>query len=291
MRGCAAPRCANRVLTLPKRAIDWLVKPLASGGGHRIRRWRRGTRLPRRYYLQEFVDGTPGSVVFVAAGGRAVPLGVSRQLVGEHASARRDTGTAAASSPRPATRSSRRGEALVAAAHALARAVAEEFGLVGVNGIDFVARDGVPYAIEVNPRWSASMELVERALWSLGVRRARGRVRGRRRCPSSISFSCGAARALSARRWSSRGATSWSATRARGSRMTMPASRGHPRHSAPRRTHPRRPADLHGLRYRPRRARVPRRAGAAGRDGGPAAGRRDVRSRNRRSVGFSRTVA
>ncbi len=35
--------------------------------------------------------------------------------------------------------------------------------MVGLNGIDFVARDGVPYAIEVNPRWCASMELVERA--------------------------------------------------------------------------------------------------------------------------------
>ena len=35
--------------------------------------------------------------------------------------------------------------------------------MVGVNGIDFVARDGSAYAIEVNPRWSASMELVERA--------------------------------------------------------------------------------------------------------------------------------
>ena len=41
--------------------------------------------------------------------------------------------------------------------------VAERFGVVGVNGIDFVARDGVPYAIEINPRWCASMELVEQA--------------------------------------------------------------------------------------------------------------------------------
>src|SRR5262249_42024191 len=46
---------------------------------------------------------------------------------------------------------------------ALASVVAGEFGLVGVNGIDFVARDGVPYLIEVNPRWTASMELVEHA--------------------------------------------------------------------------------------------------------------------------------
>ena len=63
----------------------WLVKPLASGGGHRVRPWRPATRVPRGCYLQELVEGTPGSVVFVAAGGRAVPLGVSRQLVGEHA--------------------------------------------------------------------------------------------------------------------------------------------------------------------------------------------------------------
>jgi predicted ATP-grasp superfamily ATP-dependent carboligase len=46
---------------------------------------------------------------------------------------------------------------------ALAHVVAEEFGVVGVNGIDFVARDGLPFAIEVNPRWTASMELAERA--------------------------------------------------------------------------------------------------------------------------------
>ena len=48
-------------------------------------------------------------------------------------------------------------------ASALCRVVAEEFGLVGVNGIDFIGRGPVAYAIEVNPRWSASMELVERA--------------------------------------------------------------------------------------------------------------------------------
>ena len=54
-------------------------------------------------------------------------------------------------------------EALATAAQALANRVASEFGLVGVNGVDFVARDGIPYAVEVNPRWSASMELVEQA--------------------------------------------------------------------------------------------------------------------------------
>jgi predicted ATP-grasp superfamily ATP-dependent carboligase len=55
-----------------------------------------------------------------------------------------------------------RGPELLVGATELARIVAGEFGLIGVNGIDFIAADGVPYAIEVNPRWSASMELAER---------------------------------------------------------------------------------------------------------------------------------
>jgi len=45
----------------------------------------------------------------------------------------------------------------------LAQAVTAAWGLVGVNGVDFVARRGVPFAIEVNPRYTAAMELVERA--------------------------------------------------------------------------------------------------------------------------------
>jgi predicted ATP-grasp superfamily ATP-dependent carboligase len=138
----------------------WLVKSRASGGGCGVRPWNRATLVPRGCYLQELVEGTPGSIVFVAAGGRAVPLGVSRQLVGDPAfgaGGYRYCGnileaTGAASDT-----------ALVDRTCDLARAVAEEFGVVGVNGIDFIARQGRPYAIEVNPRWCASMELVERA--------------------------------------------------------------------------------------------------------------------------------
>jgi len=155
-RGCAAP--AVHVASVNDGR--WLVKPLASGGGYRVRPWHRDTRLPRGCYLQELVDGTPGSVAFVAAGGRAVPLGVSRQLVGEHAFGA--TGYQYCGNILMAAGDAD-DAALVDRACALAHAVAEEFGVVGVNGVDFVVRDGVPYAIEVNARWTASMELVERA--------------------------------------------------------------------------------------------------------------------------------
>jgi predicted ATP-grasp superfamily ATP-dependent carboligase len=154
--GASAPPPANR-------RGGWLMKPVASGGGHRVRPWRRGTNLPPDSYLQELVEGTPGAVVFVAAGGRAAPLGVSRQLIGERtfgAKGYRYCGSILAGAGDDQFTDD---EALMDAASALARAVTLEFDVVGVNGIDFIARNGVPYPVEVNPRWSSSMELVERA--------------------------------------------------------------------------------------------------------------------------------
>ena len=106
--------------------------------------------------------------MFVAAAGRAVPLGISRQLIGDRrfgASGYRYCGNVLAPVGDPQFES---GFALAGAAHDLASIAAAEFGLVGVNGIDFIARSGTPYPIEINPRWSASMELVERA-FGIGV--------------------------------------------------------------------------------------------------------------------------
>ena len=143
------------------RDIEWLIKPRASGGGHGVRSWRPAGAVPRRCYLQQRIDGQAGSVVFVAARGRALVLGFSRLLVGDAVfgvSGYRYCGNILASAEDDSFLRHRT-ESL----SALATAMAEEFGLVGVNAIDFVAHDGVPYVIEVNPRWSASMELIERS--------------------------------------------------------------------------------------------------------------------------------
>jgi uncharacterized protein len=141
----------------------WLLKPRRSGGGHGTSPWRRGRRVPRGAYLQQRIEGVPGSIVFAADGRSAVPLGFSRQLVGEDAFGAggfRYCGSLLASSGAPVFEHQ---EELLARAAALAGAVTEAFRLRGLNGMDFVARAGVPFPIEVNPRWSASMELVERA--------------------------------------------------------------------------------------------------------------------------------
>ena len=161
-RGIPAPSLRPNDSNIPNDPNDWLVKPLSSGGGRGVRRWVGGD-IPRGCYLQQRIEGVPGSLVFVAAGGRSVPLAISRQLVGDPAFGADGfmcCGNILAAVGDPQFRQD---EALVDAASAIAGAVTEEFELVGVNGVDFIAADGVPYSIEVNPRWCASMELVERA--------------------------------------------------------------------------------------------------------------------------------
>lgn len=137
----------------------WLLKPRRSGGGHGTSPWQWGRAVGRHQYLQERVAGTPGSIVFLADGRRALALSLSRQIVGERgfgASGFRYCGSLVG-------RGLFAAEArLLGRAAAMAEAVTREFGLVGLNGIDFIARAGVPWPIEVNPRFCASMELLER---------------------------------------------------------------------------------------------------------------------------------
>jgi len=160
-RGFATPATRASAPALDGRR--WLLKPRRSGGGHGTTPWRSGPPVPRGAYVQERIRGVPGSVVFAADGRRAAVLGVSRQLVGERAFGARGfryCGSLVATGG--ATLFEWHDEIATRAA-ALAGAVVEAFGLRGLNGVDFIARAGEPIPIEVNPRWSASMELVERA--------------------------------------------------------------------------------------------------------------------------------
>ena len=165
-RGFAVPATRASAPPAAREPERWLLKPRRSGGGHGTTPWSSGRPVSRRAYVQERIRGVTGSIVFAADGRRAVALGLSRQLVGERsfgAHGFRYCGSLLASEQAPVF--PRQAELLVCAT-ALADAVTEEFGLLGLNGLDFVARDGVPLPIEVNPRYSASMELVERATGS-----------------------------------------------------------------------------------------------------------------------------
>jgi predicted ATP-grasp superfamily ATP-dependent carboligase len=128
----------------------WLCKPVRSGGGVGIRAWT-GQPLAAGQVLQAYVEGTPGSAAFVADGTRSTLLAWTEQLRGPR-------GFLYGGNILPL-------EAPAAAldeVRALAGALAGAFGLRGVNGFDFVLREGRPVLVEVNPRYCASMELWDR---------------------------------------------------------------------------------------------------------------------------------
>jgi len=135
-----------------------LVKPLASGGGQGISHWVSGGPPPAGHYLQEHVEGRPGSIAFVASSRGVRLLGMFGQLIGDAAfgvSGFRYCGNMLDARPVAAT--------LFDDALRLASSTRASFGLVGVNGIDVIERDGRLWPLEVNPRWTSAMELAELA--------------------------------------------------------------------------------------------------------------------------------
>jgi predicted ATP-grasp superfamily ATP-dependent carboligase len=138
---------------------SWLVKPLASGGGRGIVPLcedHDATAAPRCYY-QERIAGPSFAAIFVAArGGSPASLcGVTRQIIGHPGFP-----FAYAGSLGPY----RLAAGVVEQVKLLGRVLAAAFGLVGLFGIDFVLRDGAPWPVEVNPRYTASVEVLELAL-------------------------------------------------------------------------------------------------------------------------------
>ncbi len=141
----------------------WLLKPRRSGGGHGVEPWLEGTPVPTGMYLQQRITGAPGSISFAADGTNTRILGFSRQLVGDPrfgAGRFRYCGSILGT---PQLQLFTRQAELLELATRAASLLAGSLGLIGLNGVDFIARQGVPYPIEINPRYSASMELIERA--------------------------------------------------------------------------------------------------------------------------------
>lgn len=156
--GFRAPEIARAPDALPTDGT-WLVKRRRSAGGLSICRWDGVSRqeTPVTHYFQRFVEGIACSAVYVAAAGNAVLLGATRQLIGERwagASGFQYVGSIGplALSDSQEAELRRLGESLSAA-----------FSLSGLFGVDFVLNDAGVWPIEVNPRYTASVEVLERA--------------------------------------------------------------------------------------------------------------------------------
>lgn len=137
-----------------------MVKPRRGAGGWRnavvrteeeLRRWEE-TWPDVPYVAQALVDGVPSSVSCVADGRRARAIAVNRQILrGNGESAHGFAGSVTPFSHPLA------GEMI-----ACAERIAAASGCVGSVGIDFMAGEK-PWAIEINPRFQATLDTVELA--------------------------------------------------------------------------------------------------------------------------------
>ncbi len=147
-------------LTLDRRR-RWLWKPLNSGGGHGIFVWRPDQPLPAAGLFQEQLAGLIGSAVFVANGRQAVLVGLTEQLVARRAFGAKGFGYCG--NLLPPRLSSAELNRLLREAQALVSHLSRAFKLQGLNGLDFIWRQGRVWTLEVNPRPTASLELAELA--------------------------------------------------------------------------------------------------------------------------------
>lgn len=138
---------------------SWLVKPISGSGGRGIEPWV-GQPLPsrRRVYFQQAIAGPSWAAIYVGTAGRADLRGITRQLVGEPWLHAPPFGYAGSLWSR--TLLDAPGEFL-----ALGEPLARVYALTGVFGVDGILADGHPWAVEINPRYTASVEVVE---WGTG---------------------------------------------------------------------------------------------------------------------------
>jgi predicted ATP-grasp superfamily ATP-dependent carboligase len=144
----------------PREAGVYVVKPLRGSGGLGVRFARESDwhRLPPATILQQYMEGEAASAVYIAAGGEATLLGTTRQILGRDVGL--STDFAYAGNIAPLTISLAEQQTLQRLGGVLTR----DFGLVGLFGVDWVRTGRGVAVIEVNPRYTASVEVVERCL-------------------------------------------------------------------------------------------------------------------------------
>ncbi|MBS3905632.1 MAG: ATP-grasp domain-containing protein [Syntrophaceae bacterium] len=153
---------------MASETFNWLLKPSHSGGGSGIRSWD-GRRLKGPHILQAHVDGIPASAAFVSNGKRSVVIGLTGQLIGN-----RELGASGYSwcgNILPLPIEYAKSLWILEEVEKMAARITQHFGLKGVGGVDFIISRGAdgqpcPFLVEVNPRYTASMELME---WAYGL--------------------------------------------------------------------------------------------------------------------------
>jgi uncharacterized protein len=142
----------------------WMVKPCRSSAGHGIHVWQAGApdagERGEPCFFQQRAAGQPISGLFLSAADGTTLIGTSAQLIGLEALSAGPFVYCGSIGPIDLSETVRRQIVRTG------EVTASEFGLRGLFGIDFLLEQEVAWATEVNPRYTASVEIYE---WVWGV--------------------------------------------------------------------------------------------------------------------------
>jgi predicted ATP-grasp superfamily ATP-dependent carboligase len=188
--------CEKNKITCPQTLLpgeakntttrEWLAKPAFGGGGRAVRPWH-GEPLQKGEVAQALVKGRPASCAVLADGQDSVVLGITEQLIG-----RTVFGVGMfrwCGNIYPLALPADLNQELWKQVEEMALCLTRNLGLKGAFGLDLVItfqKQGVKaFLIEINPRPTASMELLEAQLglniFSLHQEALKGRL-----CPPQV---------------------------------------------------------------------------------------------------------
>lgn len=161
----AASVSTSRPVPSAGTARRWLIKTCQGSGGSGVLgylaagiRYDQANRPHGDCYLQQWIDGSPCAALFLAHAGQAELLGLTKQLVGEPWTGASPFQYCGSIGPHP-----RMPDNMFAEIVRIGQALASTFGLVGLIGVDLILAGGRVWTVEVNPRYTAAVEIVERA--------------------------------------------------------------------------------------------------------------------------------
>jgi uncharacterized protein len=140
----------------------WMLKPWRGSAGRGICVWDVGAPnlhdLNEPYYLQQRAGGRPISGLFLATGGAAMLIGATEQWIGRPELSAKPFIYCGSIGPLDLP------EDVLSQIAKCGAKIASEFGLRGLFGVDFLREDAVAWPTEVNPRYTASVEIYERTM-------------------------------------------------------------------------------------------------------------------------------
>jgi uncharacterized protein len=177
MQACRSPFYVQEILceaglpSLKVRGSDaplpnhcrWLSKPFAGSAGQGIAFADAATERKPTLCFQQYKPGRPMSAAYVGVDGDVKLLGVTEQLIGEswlNAPAFRYAGNIGPIDIYGDLRNE---------LERIGSVLGGQCNLLGLFGVDFILAEGRPWVVEVNPRYTASIEVIELATGTAAI--------------------------------------------------------------------------------------------------------------------------